>query len=75
MQAGEGNRTLNLKLGKLLLCQLSYAREGVVFIPGLGAYNKNRIHAAGGWFTKKFIPIRQTTHNFRTYDGSGTGRA
>src|SRR5262245_13105413 len=26
-RAGEGNRTLNIKLGKLVLCQLSYTRS------------------------------------------------
>lgn len=28
IEAGEGGRTLNLKLGRLLLCQLSYTRAG-----------------------------------------------
>ena len=32
LEAGEGGRTLNLKLGRLLLCQLSYTR--VAFLPG-----------------------------------------
>lgn len=33
IKAGEGTRTLDIQLGKLALCQLSYARDALYFIP------------------------------------------
>jgi putative aminopeptidase FrvX len=52
-KAGEGGRTLNIQLGRLTLCQLSYARVGLSIYNIVGGFGKGKPY--GGWDLRFWI--------------------